>query len=265
MPKTIHFIAGLPRSGSTLLCNVLAQNPRFGVTGSSGVLEVLFNVRNLWDTLGEFRAMEPAASEAAKLRVLRAALDAFHADDPHPVVFDKSRSWLAHLELAEAVLGRPAKVLVPVRDLRDVLASFELLWRKTSATRQVPAESQHYLEFQTVEGRCAVWARGDQPVGIAYNRVRDALARGYRDRMHFVRFEQLTRDPAGTLAGVYDFLGEPPFAHDFDHVEQVTWEDDRVHGFVGLHDIRPRVEPAPPRWPTVLGPAAEKYAGLELW
>jgi LPS sulfotransferase NodH len=26
-PKTIYFIAGLPRSGSTLLTNILAQNP----------------------------------------------------------------------------------------------------------------------------------------------------------------------------------------------------------------------------------------------
>ena len=67
LKKTIHLISGLPRSGSTLLANLLAQNPRFQATASSGILDVLFNVRNIWDTLGEFRAMPPAASEAAKL------------------------------------------------------------------------------------------------------------------------------------------------------------------------------------------------------
>ena len=30
--KTIHFIAGMPRAGSTILGNILAQNPRFHVT-----------------------------------------------------------------------------------------------------------------------------------------------------------------------------------------------------------------------------------------
>jgi len=30
--KQVFFISGLPRSGSTLLCNILAQNPEFFVT-----------------------------------------------------------------------------------------------------------------------------------------------------------------------------------------------------------------------------------------
>jgi len=264
--KIIHFIAGLPRSGSTLLANVLAQNPRCHASATSGILEVMFGVRNHWDQLAEFKAApDPRAVEAAKVRVLRAILEAYYADAARPVVFDKSRSWLAHLEMAEAVLSRRVKVLVPVRDLRDVLASFEQLWRLASATRQVSQEASNYPEFQTVEGRCAVWVRGDQPVGLAYNRVKDALHRGLGDRMHFVRFEELTARPRETMRGVYEFLGEPPFEHDFNHVEQVTWEDDRVHGFPGMHAIRSKVEPVPPQWPHYLGAAAEPYAGLELW
>src|SRR5262245_36279277 len=98
--KRFHFIAGLPRSGSTLLANILAQNPRFHATGTSGVLEVLFNVRNCWEGLGEFQAMPAEAGSAAKVRVLRGILESFHADTDRPVVFDKSRSWLAYLEMA---------------------------------------------------------------------------------------------------------------------------------------------------------------------
>ncbi|MEI7867328.1 MAG: hypothetical protein WCI11_05515 [Candidatus Methylumidiphilus sp.] len=46
-------------------------------------------------------------------------------------------------------------------------------------------------------------------------------------------------------------MGENPFAHDFNHVEQVTFEDDFVHGFKDLHIIRQKLEPQPPQWPTV--------------
>lgn len=36
--KKYYFISGLPRSGSTLLANILAQNPRFHATATSGIL-----------------------------------------------------------------------------------------------------------------------------------------------------------------------------------------------------------------------------------
>lgn len=266
MNHVFHFIAGLPRSGSTLLANVLAQNPRFHASATSGIQDLMLAVRNHWDQVGAFRAMERAASEAAKKRVLRGILECFHADAPRPVVFDKSRGWLANLEMLEWLLERRVKILAPVRDLRDVLASFEKIWRKASTSRQLSQESAHYAEFQSIEGRCSVWTRGDQPVGVAYNRIKDALHRGYRDRIHFVRFEQLTCDPKTVFCGIYSFLEEAPFEHDFERIEQVTFEDDEAFGMAaGLHSIRAKIEPMPPQWPQLLGEAAAPYAGLELW
>ncbi len=260
--KTFYFLGGLPRSGSTLLCNLLAQNPRFHATHTSGCMDVMFGVRNNWDGLIEHQAHP---DEETKRRVLRAILDAYYADVEKPVVVDKCRGWVSLLEMAEWALGEKAKVLVPVRDLRDVLASFEKLWRANANGGQMASEGENYFDFQSVEGRCAHWCRKDQPVGLAYNRIRDALQRGFGNRMHFVRFEKLTSAPRETMDAIYAFLGEEPFAHNFDHVEQVTWEDDRVHGFRDLHTIRPRVEPVPPSWPLVLGPAADHYLNDSFW
>lgn len=48
MNKSIYFLAGLPRSGSTLLANILAQNPSIYVTPTSGIVDMLVQVRNSW-------------------------------------------------------------------------------------------------------------------------------------------------------------------------------------------------------------------------
>lgn len=259
---TYYFIAGLPRSGSTLLANILAQNPRFHTTSTSGIMDIMFGVRNNWDKLIEFQA---SPNDAAKLRVLRGILDSYYADIEKPVIFDKCRGWLSLLEMAETVLGYKAKVLVPVRDIRDALSSFEKLWRETSKNAQVGQEQANYVKFQTIQGRCDVWMSPDQQLGIAYNRITDAIVRGYKDRMHLVDFDDLTREPSKTLSNIYTFLGEVPFQHDFNNVKQVTWEDDTVHGFKGLHDIRSKVEPMPAQWPTVLGQWAEGLNKLNFW
>jgi hypothetical protein len=147
-----------------------------------------------------------------------------------------------------------------------VLASFEKLWRKNAATWAQPQEQQNYVEYQTVEGRCSVLMRPEQVVGGAYQRIKMALMRGMRDRMWFVEFEKLTSSPRETTKGIYDFLGEPWFGHDFGDVEQVTTEDDFMHGIPGLHIIRSKIEPMEPQWPKILGSVAAKYAPYNnLW
>jgi sulfotransferase len=261
-PKQICFLAGLPRSGSTLLANVLLQNPVIHVTATSGICDMLVQVRNGWDRNDAFQAMDRATSEKVKGNVLRAMLQAYFAQVDRPVCIDKNRYWAEFLEMAaELVGGRDrVKVLVTVRDLRDVVASFEKLYRKTSALGQLPQEAAMALKFKTALGRAEVFIDDAQPVGRAYNAIRDAVTRGWHDRMHFIDFEELTRRPKEALQGVYRFLDVAAHAHDFARVEQITLEDDFVYGFKDLHVIRAKVEPQAPAWPEVYDDAVFQSA-----
>jgi len=264
--KNFAFISGLPRSGSTLLCNILAQNPETKVSkATSGLHDVLFGVRNQWDRLIEHQA-EGVDSTRLK-RVLQGIFHGYlHDGFAYPLVIDKGRGWLSLIEMLEFVLDKKCKIICPVRDLAEILASFEKLWRNTTAKTQWNFEKNDYFDAQTVEGRCAIWAHKDQPVGLAYNRVKDALQRGYSDRMHFVEFNDLTSYPERTLEGIYKFLNVANFKHDFVNVTQYTQEDDEnVHRIVGLHAIRPKVLPVPRSATETLGEVAKKYRNLEVW
>jgi sulfotransferase len=245
-----------------LLCNILNQNPRFHATSTSGVLDMLLAIRNNWNNIVEFKATR---NDLAKMRVLRGMLQSFYADLDKAIIFDKSRGWPGFLEMSESLLGHKAKVLVCVRDVRDVLSSFEKLWRKESKSGQIEQEKTNFLKFQTVEGRCEVFMNTNQPVGSAYNRIKDALARGYGDRMHFVFFDELTSNPKQVMQNIYTFLREDYFAHNFDNVEQTTNEDDFFHGFKDLHTIRNKVRPVYSDWKEVLGDFAAKYENLNFW
>lgn len=261
--KTIHFIAGLPRSGSTLLCNILNQNPKFNATSTSGILEIILAIRNQWENVTELRA---SPNKVGKDAVVTGILQNYYSITERPVVFDKSRAWPAYIELAEHILGHKIKMLVPVRKVTDILASFEKLWRKQAHEWQFPQEKSHYFDWQTVEGRAGIWMRNDQPVGIAYNRIRDALSRGFGDRMMFVEFEHLTTVPEQSMRAVYSFLGEDYYEHDFNNVEQTTSENDDIHGIPGLHIIRNKVEPFDVDAKSIIGEEAfDRFSNAEFW
>ena len=261
--KTIHMIAGLPRSGSTLLCNILNQNPRFHATSTSGILDIVLAIRNQWENVDAFRA---SPNKEGKNAVIKTILPSYYSTVDRPVVFDKSRGWGGYIEMAEHILDRKIKMLVPVRDIVDILASFEKLYRGQAHEWQFPQEKTDFHEWQTVQGRAEIWMRNNQPVGSAYNRILDAIARGFEDRMLFVEFENLTRNPAWTMQSIYQFLEEQPFMHDFNNVEQVTEENDDIHGIPGLHVIRPKIEPVEVDAKSLIGDAAhEKFKNAQFW
>lgn len=260
--KTYHLISGLPRSGSTLLCNILNQNPKFHATPTSGVLQMLLTIRNNWNKISAFSAVR---NEPAKLRVLRGMLHNFYSDVDQEIIFDKNRGWPGNFETIEALLEYKPKMLVTVRDVRDVLASFEQLWRKESRTGQTPQERGFPEEMKTITGRCEVLMRSSQPVGDAYNKMKDALLRGHGENMFFITFESLTKNPEEVMREVYDFLEEPYFEHDFENVEQSTKEDDFFHGFTDLHTIRQQVRPVASYWRDTLGSFAESFGKFNFW
>jgi sulfotransferase len=260
--KNLFFVSGLPRSGSTLLMNILGQHPDVYVTPTSGCHEVLWTTRNNWNTFVEHQSDPMASSPKNLQRVLRSMMYSYHDTDKN-IIFDKHRSWTHSIELLEFILNGPAKIIIPVRSISEILASFEQVYRKSAHLHNTPGD---FLSSQTTEGRVNHWISNRGEVGIAYNRIKDVFQRGYGDRLLLVEFDALTYSPESTMNQIWDFLKIDAPIHDFNNVIQLTKEDDSYTGYDGLHDIRSKVLPVPPKANRVLGEAlSNKYKNVEFW
>lgn len=248
--KTLHFVSGLPRAGSTLLVNLLAQNPLVHGTATSGLHEIMYISKGYFKT-EEFRSIpNPSDGEKLFLDYHRAGLThAFDSLTDRPVVADKCRSWIGSLGLMLQMFP-DAKFLVPVRDIRGVISSLEKRYQQHPGF-QLEMSQQDTLGVQTVEGRANFWL-SRPPVGIAIQRLHE-IARLHKDKVHFVHFEKLTQSPATTMQDVWRYLGMERFEHDFDDVPQYTQEHEQGWPY-GEHLIRSEVRPVKPDWDAVLGP-----------
>jgi sulfotransferase len=249
MSKTIHFVSGLPRSGSTLLMNLLAQNPEVHSTATSGLHEIGYIARQFSAT-EEFKTIpNPKDGETLFYDYVKGGCEnAFNRLTDRPIVADKCRSWVGHLDMLFAIWPN-AKVLVPVRDMRGILCSLEKKWR-SHPFPFTGVEKQNPQNWTTVEKRAQGWLQMP-PLGIAVERLSDAIKR-YKDKLHFVHFESLTENPAETMGEVWNYLGLEAPAHDFNNVEQYTKEHELGWPY-GDHEIRRKVEPVEPDWLDILG------------
>ena len=77
-------------------------------------------------------------------------------------------------------------------------------------------------------------------------------------------YDLLATVPQKVVPIIYDFIGEPAFAHDFDHVHYAAHEFDTQLGVPGLHQVRSKVSLEPRR--TVLPPDLfETYSKMSFW
>lgn len=257
MQSAIHFISGLPRSGSTLLSAILRQNPRFraGMTGPVGsMIEALLRNMSMSNELAIF------ITDAQREALLRSVFSTFYGDVPAKgVVFDTNRMWCTKLPLLTTLFPK-MRMICCVRDVPWIFDSIERLVRNNKFQ---PSGIFNFEPSGTVYSRAEGLGAANGLVGYSWNALHEACCGEHADRLLLLTYETLTSKPREAMAAVYDFIGEKPFAHDFDNIEFDASEFDRRLGTPGLHTVGRRVTNEARK--TILPPALFRKFEAEIF
>ena len=236
MDKGIHFISGLPRSGSTLLSAVLAQNPRFHasiISPMGGMFRVLAHEMSQGSETAVF------IDDERRKSVLRGAFDNYYyREHPRKVVFDTHRFWSTKVAGLGGLFPR-SKVICCVRHVPWIVDSLELQHHRNGLE---PSRIYNFDAGGTIYSRFEAIRSGDGLVGFAWNATREAFFGDNADRLMLLTYETLVSNPALALQAVYDFIDEPAFDHDFNRLAFDAEDFDQRLGSPGLHKVRPKIE-----------------------
>lgn len=227
--KKIHFISGLPRSGGSLLGQLLAQDKDVTVAkNNTACHEILYAIRNNWSNWKEHQH-DKSLQDESKLRNIYRGIMNNYCDSKTDAYFDKGRSWLSLLEMAEFALDREVKVIVPVRSIKAIAASCERRHR-SNAHNDKPLMINS--EANSVESRTNALIADDGIIGVQYNRIKDAIQRGFGNRMFLVDYDDLLADPSKCMNQIWDWLDFNPPSHDFSIIEK-RHSDDYAYRILG--------------------------------
>ena len=225
MKKTLHFLSGIPRSGSTVLAAILNQNPETHVSTTSGLVHALDGLANTWHSAGLLNENDPDRKKLAQ--TMRGMIDAFYEDTDKPVVIDKGRGWPIPIIMGAMtqVLGHAPKIVATVRPVPDCMASFVRVAK--------PADLDEFM----YSGQLA------DHLKAAYI----SLQQGYEampENFLFVEYDNLLADPKKELDRIHEFLGLAPFEYDLSNIDgtPVKEDDENLHGYAGMHDIKPELK-----------------------
>lgn len=256
--------SSMPRSGSSLLQNILSQNPRFYCSPTSGVLELLYAARQNFTTLDEFKLQDQDLMKKGWLGFCRGGFTGWYESiTDKPVVCDKSRGHAAYWDWWSQFYPE-AKIIICIRDLRAIVSSMEKLERK-NAHLSDPGDQPMKMQGITIGHRVNHWL-SNPPVGLALARLQDILHKGHDKGFYFVIYENLMANPAEEMESLYKYLDEDNFVHDFGSIEQKVHENDSLHGAYGDHTVRLRLSALPDDWDITLSrPIADAIVKSNHW
>lgn len=257
MNKKYHFIAGLPRSGTTLLSTILKQNPRFEASISGPLARFVRAVIHESSSQGGYRHECPPEK---RKELIAGLFNNYHNDPTTEVAFNTNRGWPLLLP-ATKDLYPSSKTILCVRDIGWILDSFETLQRKNPFQFTTMFSPDENVNVYT---RCETILRPDRTLGFAYNAVKQAITSEFQQSIMIVEYDNLAKQPEKVLKSLYHFIDEPYFDHDFNSVEASYEEFDEDVQLPGLHTTRKTVSFQPRK--TILPPDIwSRVKGMEYW
>lgn len=236
MKQVIFYQSSLPRAGSTLLQNLIGQNPQFHVTPTSGMIDLILGVRLGYNQNKEAKAGDQEMWKSGFYAFCREGLKGYAANlTQKPYILDKNRNWAASYPLLTNIVPNP-KILFMVRDLRAIFASME---KKFRANPDVETGDTNNITLTglTTQQRVEKWAQ-THPIGHALPKLYQSILDKTAKNFLFIRYEQLCTTPDSQMKSIYEYFELPYFQHTYDYIPQITVEDDNIHGIYGDHTIR---------------------------
>lgn len=238
-------MAGLPRSGSTLLSSILNQNPDIYSGPQTDFPNVMLSI---YQSNQRSESYHSGYNPEGYENLMRQVPNNFYINTDKKYIIDKNRVWgtTDNIKLLD-LLSNNVKIICTVRPILEVLASFVTLARNNpdnfidKGILEIP--SSYYRPID--DARCD-WLMSETE-NIQHNifSMASALNPEHQKKFHFVVYKDLVSKPKETLENIYKFLEIENFEHTF---ENLKWEkmphEENIFGIKNMHSVKPDLMPS---------------------
>lgn len=224
--KSMFFLSGLPRTGSTLLSSILCQNPNIYAGGTSPVCQLMWDMQI---SCQENAKQELMANNKAIIQddLIRSIPNIYYKNTNCKYIIDKCRNWTlpANLDLIKRYITPNPKIIVLTRDIDEIVNSIV----------RVRKENKHLNPVENLFSKDVDFlARPLEGVEYAKNNNNGEFI--------FIDYHDFISNPKDTMDSIYDFFEIKRYNHYFKNIFNPYPENDLVYGLMGLHDIKPNIE-----------------------
>jgi len=269
MKYDISFLAGLPRSGSTLLRSILNQNPSLHSGPISPSVELLYYTDKYFQS-SEMLLASP--NPQGCYDVLSNMMDQFYHNimerEGKSKIIEFNRAIPNNIERFRTYIKEDVKIVCPVRSIPEILASFISLIHRNSD--KVSFVDQYLIDNKIKvndDTRCDYLMSDYGIVGQALFAMSRPYLRGEENLLKIVEYDDLVERTDEVMREVYDFWELEKYQHTYENLENKYPENDVFqYNLEGMHTVGRTIKKTCKKPEEVLSAEIiEKYSGMEYW
>jgi len=267
--KEFFFLAGMQRSGATILSAILNQNPDIWVSPASPLFRMMFTQTQSHNELENIDYNRSAAIDDTIATIPHA----FYQDKSAKYIIDKNLNWPSPqgVEIIAKYITKNVKFICPVRNVIDILVSFDTIINAHPDSKNNQMDEQVLAstlpDKPLADRRADFLMRQDKDIQLSLQFMKHATIPEFRHLFHFVEYDDLTTNPEREIDKIYDFLAIEKYNHKFENIEDRSGiSEDSITKIKNLHTIRPNLQKVSRKPEEVLLPQTiARYSNLEFW
>lgn len=237
-------MCGLPRSGSTLLVNLLNQHPDIFASPDSLLSSQLISARDhLSSTIMHSQYNSDLSYELFHNFCKYGSYSWMKTLTDKEVFLDKSRQWIHVFDLVDNIFPE-TKFIFCIRDLRGMYSSMLKAQKKTAIQYKhdyLLGDQDYDYRKENIENIKLEKLFDFSMINGVLIVIKELLdCRMLNENQLFIRYEDLVTNPRTTLNSIYDFLGLKKINNNLDNIDQIPYNDCTFLPY-GNHKIKNRL------------------------
>ena len=218
--KKIYYLAGLPRTGNTLLGSILNQNPKIKVSQNSILVELVWRLHNikkdkLFLNIPDHQTVD---------NIIKKTFEHYYDNTDAEFIFDRGPWGMPkNLELLKKYFDPNPKFLILNRPIIEIIASFlkvKKLGKDEDLIKSLMDEETGKLKQDIVSSRNIIKSK---------------------EKYQKIDYDDLISQTKDAVEEIYSYFEIPKFEHRYTDLEQLSYNNVKYNDDVleyNLHTIR---------------------------
>lgn len=220
-------LAGLPRTGSTVLANALAQNDKFYIEGNSGLCQLMWDTQKSCNEHCFEQLNANNKLESVRRKAIEGLQDIYYSGVSNKIILDKCRPWVlpSNMKMAQEYISKDIKAIVMIRPIDEIVKSFAKLSFASGGDDSIYQDLLHEESEVVMRSFYATYF----------------AAESHMDNLLFVSYKNIIDNLGDVISRIYEFIDEEQFQHEPNYIKQTVKENDSVYDIPNIHKIRSEV------------------------